>query len=410
MKKAFVIMQDDPLLKRSLTLPLVTLYGIGVTIGAGIYVLVGLTAAKAGLYAPIAFLVAGAGAIFTGLSYAELATRMPVSAGEAAYVMAGFSSRKLALVVGLLVAASGIISASAVSLGASAYLSYFIPVPVLILTVLVILALGLVALWGVIESVLLAALFTLIEIAGLGFVIYGGFVIEPELLSRSLMIIPPAELPVWTGIYAASLLAFFAFVGFEDIANIAEEVKTPRTTMPLAILLTLGISSVIYFLVVSVVVLSVPMDQLQTSSAPLGLIFRGAGAAESVFYSIATIATMNGILVQMIMASRIFYGLSRQGALPALLGRVHPLTRTPVVATLLVIFSILCLALFFPIDKLASATSLTVLIVFGLVNLALLMIKRREIKPRTDVFRVPSFIPVVGFLLTLFLISASLAG
>ena len=207
-------------LHRRLTLPLLTLYGLGTTVGAGIYVLVGTTAAKAGFYAPVSFLLAAAVVAFTGFSYSEFSTRYPVSAGEAAYVRNGFNSRVLALVVGLMVAVSGIVSSAAISIGAVAYLGNLIPLSPMMLTVLVILILGLFAAWGILESVTLAAIFTLIEIGGLCFVVYYGYTLRPDLLNELGRVFPPFEIDAWTGIVSAGLLAFFAFVGFEDIANV----------------------------------------------------------------------------------------------------------------------------------------------------------------------------------------------
>ena len=396
-------------LKRALTLPLVTLYGLGVTVGAGIYVLVGATAAKAGYYAPVSFLLAACVTGFTGFSYAELSTRMPVSAGEAAYVRAGFNSSRLSLVVGLLVAASGIISSAAVSIGAVSYLQYFIPLPSLLLTVVVILLLGLVGLWGIVESVVLASIFTLIELSGLGLVIYIGLSTNDALLSTAHQLIPPLELAPWSGIFAASLLAFFAFVGFEDIANVAEEVKNPGRTMPRAIILTLVLSTLIYIAVVTVVILAVPMDKLVTSSAPLALVFvKAGGFTTGSFNMIAIIATLNGVLIQMIMASRILYGLARQDNLPKKLAAVHPRTRTPVNATIVVVALILALALFLPITRLAETTSFVVLIVFSLVNLALIRLKRSGHTVGGDVFQVPSWVPMVGLVSCIALLASVL--
>ena len=296
-------------LERRLTLPLLTLYGLGVTIGAGIYVLVGATAAKAGVYAPISFLLAAAVVGFTGFSYCELGTRYPVSAGEAAYVRQGFNSRTLSLLIGLLVVSSGVVSSAAVAIGAAAYLEVFVPLSPQILTALVILLVGLVAVWGILESVALAALFTVIEIGGLGLVVWFGLASDPAPIAN---LIPPLEAGAWNGIVAAGLLAFFAFVGFEDIANVAEEVKQPGRTLPRGIILTLIIATLIYFTVVSVVVLVVPMSALVGSAAPLALIFESAGPQVSTLFSIiAIIATVNGALIQVIMASRVLYGPGR---------------------------------------------------------------------------------------------------
>lgn len=385
-----------PTLKRSLTLPMVTLYGLGVTIGAGIYVLVGATAAKAGFYAPISFLLAAIVTGFTAMSYAELSTRMPVSAGEAAYVRAGFNSSTLALVVGLLVAASGIVSAAAVSIGAASYLSHFIPLPELVMIIGIITLLVGVALWGIVESVVLAAIFTLIEVAGLALVVYTSLA-SGEVAANAHQLVPPLELAPWAGIFSATLLAFFAFVGFEDIANVAEEVKNPRHVMPRAIIMTLTLATLIYILVVVAVILFVPMDKLTTSAAPLALVFANSSDnTAGLFNIIAVIATLNGILIQMIMASRILYGLAKQDNLPKPLAEVHPRTRTPVNATLVVVAIVLALATVFPIAKLAETTSQIVLVVFSMVNLALWRLKRSGRPVDASVYQVPDWIPIAG--------------
>ncbi len=396
-------------LKRSINLPLLTLYGLGVTIGAGIYVLVGAAAAKAGLYAPISFLIAAGVVAFTGFSYSELATRYPVSAGEAAYIRYGFNSNTMALIVGLMVVASGVVSSAAISIGAAAYLKHFIPLSPEMLTALVILLLGLIAIWGILESTLLAGLFTLIEIGGLGLVVYYGVSQKPDLFGELGTVIPPFEMQAWTGVLSASLLAFFAFVGFEDIANVAEEVKNPRKTLPWAIILTLVIATIIYIFVVSIVVLVVPMDELVTSNAPLALVFSNAGTtASNLFNIIGCFATVNGVLIQIIMSSRVLYGLASQGSLPAQMAYVNPVTRTPLVATILVVVIILLLAFFFPITNLAEVTSSIVLVVFMFVNMALLRLKWSGEPPVGDVFQVPIWVPIMGLITSVMLLLAGL--
>ena len=386
-------------LKRGLTLPLLTLYGLGVTIGAGIYVLVGAAAAKAGFYAPVSFLLAAAVVAFTGFSYAELGTRYPVSAGEAAYVRHGLNSNTMSLLVGLMVVTIGVVSSAAIAIGSAGYIRSFIDVSPEVITASLILLLGLAAAWGIVESITVAAIFTLIEIGGLALVIWFGLALKPDLLLDMPRLIPPLEFSAWSGIASAGLLAFFAFVGFEDIANVAEEVKNPGRTMPWAIILTLVISTLIYLAVVSVVVLAVPMDILAKSAAPLALIFGKEGSATShLFHVIASIATVNGVLIQMIMASRVLYGLAANGNLPGGLAYINPLTRTPLVATALVVGLIFVLALAFPISELAELTSRVVLVVFILVNLALLRLKWRGEKPADGVFQVPVWVPVMGCL------------
>lgn len=394
-------------LRRALTLPLLTLYGLGVTVGAGIYVLVGATAAEAGSYAPVSFVIAAIVVAFTAFSYAELSTRYPVSAGEAAYVEAGFRTGWMATLVGLAVALSGTVSAAAVAIGAAAYLNDLTGLSVDLLTILVVGVMGLIALWGITQSVLVAAVITIIEIAGLLFVIVWGFGVAEPLGADLSDFIPPITGPHWLGIGAASLLAFFAFVGFEDMANVAEEVKDPVHTMPKAIIWTLVLATLLYIGTTTAVLFAVPLDLLADSSAPLSLVF--AAAPEPVrngFGLIAIVATVNGVLIQMIMASRVLYGLADRGHLPAFLATVARRTRTPVMATLVVVAAIILLSQALPIDALAERTSQIVLFVFVLVNLALIRLKLRG-PVATDHYKVPFFVPVLGVATSLLLFATA---
>jgi amino acid transporter len=210
---------------------------------------------------------------------------------------------------------------------------------------------------------------------------------------------------IWSGVFSAGLLAFFAFIGFEDMVNIAEEVKEPLKVLPWAIFLTLVLSTLIYVAVVSVAVLSVPVEGLAASKAPLGYVYESVtGGSPLVISAIAIVATLNGIIVQMIMASRVLYGLSAQGDLPAVLAQVSPWTRTPLIATALVVAIILILALAFPIEGLAEMTSRVTLTIFSLVNLALLRIKLREDAPPEGMFTVALWVPAAGLGLSLLLL------
>jgi len=339
-------------LRRALTLPLVVLYGLGVTIGAGIYVLTAATAARAGIHAPLAFVLAALVMAPSAGSFAELACRLPVSAGEAAYVRAGFRSNGLSLLVGLMVVAAGSVSAATVSVGSAGYIREFILLPDLVLIPLTIVAIGAIAAWGILESVTFAAIFTLIEIGGLVLVIAGGFASDPEILVRLPDVVPSlGDTAAWIGVASAGLLAFFAFIGFEDLVNIAEEVKRPERTLPRAIFLTLIITTLAYALVVSIGVQMVPPEELGRAKAPLSMIFeRATGFSPAVITLIAIVATLNGGLINLIMAARVIYGLAKQNSLPAGLGRVNRITRTPLRATVLVTGIVLLFALAFPLE------------------------------------------------------------
>ncbi|MGI9426466.1 MAG: APC family permease [Hyphomicrobiaceae bacterium] len=385
-------------LRRSLNLPLVVLYGLGVTIGAGIYVLVGATAATAGVYAPLSFLLAALVMLPSACSFAELVGRVPLSAGEAAYVQAGFGSRTLSVIVGLMVVTVGTVSASAICIGSVGYIRQFIDLQGAVLIPIVVAAMTLIAAWGVRESVSFAAVMTLIEIAGLLFIIGGGF-----LGTTASTIAAPtvqADVPVTHlvfGIFSGGVLAFFAFIGFEDLVNMAEETRQPAKTLPRAIFLTLIISTTLYILVAIVAVTNVPIAELANSEAPLSLVFeRTTDASPASISAIAIIATLNGVIVQIIMASRVIYGLSRQGSLPAVLGDVNPLTHTPLIATVLVGIAVLILATTVQLRGLAEATSYITLTVFAIVNLALWKIKRRGDEAPADAFIIPDWVPLVG--------------
>lgn len=398
----------QPPLRRVLTLPLVVLYGLGVTVGAGIYVLIGETVALAGPYAPLSFVAAATVVAFTALSYAELSTRLPVSAGAAAYVFAGLHRVWIAQGVGLAVALSGIVSAAAVAIGAGQYLAHLLGTSHDMMAVIVVVSMGLLAWWGITQSVGAAATITVIEIAGLiGVVAWSVLFAEPSGLAVHAFV-PPLTGTHWSAIAGASVLAFFAFVGFEDIVNIAEETLDPRRVLPRAIVLTLVATTFVYIAVVAAVLLAVPVADLAGSDAPLALVFVGAPYwVQAAFSAIAVIATINGVLIQIIMASRVLYGMAHRGQLPKFLSQVSKRTRTPSVATGCVVVLILTFSQIAPIESLASYTSQIVLVIFVFVNLSLLAIKRRDDEGK-DHFNTPLGVPLLGLTTSLILLMVSL--
>lgn len=402
--------QLSPALRPRLGLPLLVLYGTGITVGAGIYVLIGAVARHAGSYAPWSFLLAAVVMSLTVASYAEMATRYPVSAGEAAYVRAAFGSRLMSTAVGLLTLATGVVASAAVTLGGTGYVRQFIDLPVPLVATAIIIALGAMAAWGILESVLLASLFTVIEVGGLVLIIatatHSGVAYAPILMTA-----PPFEAATWSGIAFASLLAFFAFIGFEDLANVVEEAKVPRRDIPRAMALTLVITTALYILVAAVAVSAVPPDQLAASPAPLSLVYRTvAGISPGTFNAIAVVATLNTILAQMTMAARVVYGMARQGDLPKFAGQVHGATGTPLIATGLVVIGVIALALVFPLERLAESTSIATLATFAIVNLALLRIKLRKIPSVNPHVRAPAWVPALGLVSCLGMIAGALLG
>lgn len=383
-------------LKRTLSLPMMVLYGLGTTIGAGIYALVGEVAALAGYFSPIAFLLASLIACFTAISFAELSSRFPRAAGAALYVQQGFSSRRLSLLVGLLVITAGLVSASALINAFVGYLHRFLDFDSADIIIVTALLLGALAIWGIYESVLVAGLVTMIEVGGLLLVIAASAPAVAEIPDIWSRLIPPPEGTVWMGIFSGAILAFYAFIGFEDMVDVAEEVKDVKKTLPRAILLTLGITTILYFILLVTVVLAMPPAELALSEAPLADIYAyHSGRDATIISVIGLFAIINGALIQMIMASRVLYGLSSRAQLPELLCYVHPKTRTPVVATLVATATVLTFALIGTLAGLAAATSLLMLVVFSLVNLSLWRIKLRDPSP-ADASVFPLWIPVVG--------------
>lgn len=398
-------------LRRVLSTPLLVLYGLGVTIGAGIYVLIGAAAGRAGIYAPSAFVLAAIAMVFSACSFAELAGRYPVSAGEAAYVRNGLKSPTLGLVVGLMVVLSALVSSAAITIGGVGYIQALVDLPESVLIVIVLVFLGGAAAWGILESVGFAAIFTIVEIVGLVVVIGAGLYTQPDILSRLPEIVPsPSDGTALSAVAMTGLLAFFAFIGFEDLVNLAEEARSPARSMPWAIFLTLAIATAIYVLVVFVAVTSVPPSELAKSGAPLSLVYeRITGLSPVLITLIAIVATLNGVIVQIVMASRVLYGLGVQKALPSFFSKVNKRTRTPLLATASVVALALMLALFFPLELLAEITSSVVLSVFALVNLALWQLKRRGSPTPAGVFVAASWIPPTGFVICVaFLLSGLL--
>jgi APA family basic amino acid/polyamine antiporter len=398
----------QPALKRDIGVILFTLYGAGNIIGAGIYVLVGKVAGEAGLLAPAAFVLAAVIAGLTGLSYGELGARYPVSAGEAVYMHRAFNRRSISVAVGLLIALAGLVSAATMARGFVGYLNEFFAAKAWLTIFILISALTLIAARGIAQSVRVAAALTLIEAGGLIWVIA---VASPNLVNL-------AEFPLgdavpltglaWQGVFGGAFLAFFAFIGFEDMVNIAEEVRDPVRTIPRGIVFAFVLSTILYVLVTLVSIVTIPPATLAISDAPLAEVYRIATGRPAAFISlIGLIAVINGALIQIIMAARIFYGMSRNNWLPGFLGVVSSRTHTPIRATFIAGALVIIFALALPLVSLAKITSGMVLVVFTLINLALIRIKRREPVP-DGVSAVPMAVPVAGVLASGFILLVSI--
>ena len=395
-------------LSREIGFWLLCFYGLGNILGAGIYVLVGKVAGHAGYFTLISFFIAGLVASFTAFTYAELSSRFPVAAGVAVYLQEGFGKVWLSVIAGLTIALAGMLSAATIVKGFAGYAQVFLTFPSELIVGVVLAILVLIAIWGVAESVMTAAFLTLLEIVGLLIIIkLGSAHLDkiPEIIST----LPPiTDGEIWPGIVMGAFLAFYAFLGFEDMVNLSEETKNPEKNMPRAIIVALLIATIFYaFVAISAMSIMSP-EQLSASEAPLADVFQVAtGKSPVLITAISLGAVINGALIQIIMATRIFYGMSNRNWLPDILSYVHPKTKTPIVATILVGLIIFTLASWFPLIKLATYSSFLILIVFMLVNLALLRIKQRPVPVNTRTY--PIWIPVCGTIGSLLLLLGQIA-
>ncbi|GAA6187495.1 APC family permease [Litorivita sp. NS0012-18] len=390
-------------LQRRIGPGLLTAYGVGIMVGAGIYVLTGAAAGAAGLWAPLAFVFAGLVAVPSALSFAELSARIPEAAGDSAYVEVGLGRHGLAVLVGAINIIAGTVAAAAVLRGGVGYLTSIVDVP----SAWAIIGLGLfltaVAIIGVLESLALAAALTVVEVIGLMLVIYAGFHAVP--VPEWSVPLPPVE---WNGVAAATVFAFFAFIGFDDMVNMAEEARDPARTMPRAIIAALALTALLYALVSLAAVRAVPREALALSERPLALVWEAGTGTGAVFLSaIAVAAALNGVLAQIVMASRVLFGLGRRSPAMAVFHKTHPRFGTPVLGTLAVGAAVIVSAFSLPVAALAEITSQALLIVFAIVNAALIGVKRKQ--PASP-FAVPLWMPWLGIIACLAGFEASFLG
>jgi len=385
-----------PQLRRSLTLWPLILYGLSVIVGAGIYVAIGTVIGRAGTAAPLSFLLAGLVAAATWVCYAELAGRFPEAAGAAAYVRHGFGSDRLAQLTGAALTLAIVIAAASIARGAVQYLGVLVPLPADVLTGLLVLLFTGVAALGVRESVGLAAIIGAVEIVGLLAAIASGLIAAP---SFDLLVMVPQGGAAWSGMLAGAFIAFFAFIGFESLANMGEEVRDPGRTLPLGIIGAVAASIALYLGVAVAAVLGG-----HGGTSLLGL-FGGMGA--TAFALVGTLAVANGVLVEIIVLSRLFYGMARRGQLPTVLAGVHPRTRTPLAATATAGGLVLAMALFLPFERLLGLATALTLAIFVLVDLALWRVQRASLAP-PHTFTVPRWVPPVAATLAAMLLVAEL--
>jgi APA family basic amino acid/polyamine antiporter len=350
------------------------MYGVGLILGAGIYALIGDAAGAAGNSVWISFVLAAISAVFTGLSYAELSSMYPKAAAEYSYVKNAFKNNFVAFLVGWLTLFVAVISAAAIALGFGGYFTQLFQIPIVLAAVLIIAILTFVNYFGIRESSSMNIIFTIIEAAGLAVVIWAGFAISDVQVDY-------LDMPHgFSGIFSAFTLVFFAYIGFENIANIAEEIKNPRKVLPRAIILAISITAIVYVLVSLSAVRVLDWQALDASLAPLSDVIKKALGQEWGFgiLIIALFATTNTVLIMLVSGSRILYGISFDRALPAIFAAIHQKRKTPWVATI-VIGALAAASVFIgDIGTVANISVFAIIMVFVLVNLSLIWLRYKE--------------------------------
>lgn len=372
-----------------------TIYGVSVIIGAGVYVALGEVIARAGSAAPLSFLLAGAAAALTGLCYADLASRWPHAAGAALFAERGFSSAIMGKIVGIALTVAVGVAAASIASGAVKFVAPFIAAPPWLMVSVLVVGFTALASFGVRESTGFAAIVGLIEIGGLMAAVASGLIQAP---AYDLSLFAPANAGQWSGVGAGAFIAFFAFIGFESLANMGEETRDPTRVLPRAILAAVGVSVTLYVLVAGAAV----WGGAAGADNPLLALFEGRAAL--AFALVGALAIANGALVEIVMLSRLYFGMAKAGRAPAFLGAVNARTRTPVVATLAAGAFVLGIALFLPFERLLVVSNVLTLGVFTIVNVALMRVRANPDAPPAGM-PAPFWAPPLAALMTIGLVA-----
>lgn len=395
-------------LKRSLTLTQLVFYGVGTMVGAGIYSIIGVAAGEAGYYLWLSFLCAGVVAFLTVLSYAELASMFTKAGAEYQFMKKAFPRwRLLSFMAGYLIALNAAATSAAVSLAFSGYLNVFIDVPMLLTAFMLLVACTAINIAGIRQSTWVSMGLICIEVAGLLLVIWAGF--QKGDIENSFQDLP--SLGNVSGIFTATALIFFIFIGFEDVANLSEETHDPEKNIPRALLISMSITALMYMLVaVAVIAISTPED-LARSDSPLTLAMSNISPwMGQALAAAALFATASTALISLISISRLLFGMAREGDMPRSMSKTLSKRKTPWVAAL-VLFGAACL--FLPLGEvkiIASISSFGLLLVFIGVHVALITLRYRE-PDLARGFKIPFAIgrlpvlPLLGILIAIALLT-----
>ncbi|MEU7723193.1 APC family permease [Streptomyces tibetensis] len=370
---------------------------LGDVLGAGVYVLIGQVAADAGGAVWVPLVVALLLALLTAASYAELATKYPRAGGASHYTTRAFGPCA-GFIAGFCMLAAGLVSVAALARGFGGdYLSAFVTLPVGLVAVLFLALLALVNARGIEESTRANVVATLVEVGGLVVIVVLGawMLLRGDGDVGRLMQLGTPEKGAATAVLSGSVLAYYSFVGFETSVNVAEETRNPRRSYPRALFGALATAGAVYVLVGIAASAAVPTARLAGSSGPLLEVVEEAGAVPTrLFSAIALVAVANGALLTGIMSSRLAYGMAKDGLLPAALTQVLPGRRTPWVSIAVTTLLAMLLALTGSVATLASTLVLLLLVVFLMVNTAVLVLRRDP--GEADHFRSPTVVPVLG--------------
>ena len=408
------VVASEPTLRRVMGPWLLLLFIIGDILGTGIYALTGQVAKQVGGAVWLPFLLAFVVALITALSYLELVTKYPQAAGAALYTHKAFGIHFVTFIIAFAVMCSGITSASTASRAFAANLSTAFDlklaggIGITLVGLAFMAVVAAVNFRGVGESVKANVVLTCVELSGLLIIIFIGLwaiAVGAGDVSRVLDFRTSGAGSAFWPVIAATTLAFFAMVGFEDSVNMAEECQDPTRIFPKILLLGLGITGLIYILVsISAITLVSPQDLGEGETPLLKVVQAGApNFPLEIFGFITMFAVANSALINMLMASRLVYGMSREHVLPQVLGKVHPTRRSPYAAiafTTLLAFALITFV--GEVPALGGTTALLLLGVFTVVNIAVLVLRRDRVDHKH--FRAPAFLPVLGALTCAFLV------